>query len=78
MNECEVCRRSYVVYHFADAGLCNSCLVTEDPWRKRISAQVQAVGGDSFIVEFVRRGPRRTPGGMSDLTIPEFDPPPAA
>lgn len=78
MNQCQVCLQSYVVYHFADVGLCNLCLVVEDPWRKRIAAQVQAVGGDSFIVEFIKRGPHRSPGGMSDLTIPEFDPPPVS
>jgi hypothetical protein len=45
--------------------------------RRKIAAEVHALGGSAFIVEQIRRGPvPHVMGGMSDLVIPEHDAPP--
>jgi hypothetical protein len=51
------------------------CEIRERGWRAKIASEVQALGANSFIVESIKRGPRHTIGGMSDLTIPDYDVP---
>ena len=70
---CEVCEQSYVTMHLGDHGVCRLCEMREQPWRRKIAAEIQALGGSTFIVESIKRGPHRF-GGMSDQVIPEYDP----
>jgi hypothetical protein len=72
---CPICDDSYPISHLGDVGLCRLCEVREPAMRRKIAAEVQALGANTFIVESIKRGPRHTIGGMSDLTIPEYDVP---
>lgn len=73
VNVCKVCEYSYVTMHFGDRNICRLCEVREQPWRNKIARELHALGASTFIIEAVRRG--YAIGGMSDLTIPEYDPP---
>lgn len=80
VNTCEICAETYPISHLGDHGMCRLCEIREPHFRRKIAAQVHALGGSAFIVESVRRGnasglPVQRPGGMSDLTIPECDVP---
>lgn len=55
---CDVCEQSYVTMHLGDRGVCRLCEIRETPWRRKIAAQVQALGASEAIVEAIRRGPR--------------------
>lgn len=55
---CDVCEQSYVTMHLGDGGVCRLCEIRETPWRRKIAAQVQALGASEAIVEAIRRGPR--------------------
>lgn len=72
VNTCQVCQETYTIME-PDVGVCRLCEIRERPWRNKIARELQALGASMFIVESVRRG--RAIGGMSDLTIPEYDPP---
>lgn len=70
---CKVCEQSYVTMHLGDGKVCRLCEIREHPWRQAIARQLEALSCPVFYVEAVRRG--HAIGGMSDLTIPECDPP---
>lgn len=72
VNVCKVCEQSYVTMQ-PDVGICRLCEIREQPWRNKIARELHALGASAFIIEAVRRG--YAIGGMSDLTIPEYDPP---
>ena len=74
LTPCAVCRESYPKKP-DDIGICRLCEIREQHWRNKIAAEVQALGANSFVVESIKRGPRHTIGGMSDLTIPDYDVP---
>lgn len=80
VNTCEICAETYPISHLGDHGMCRLCEIREPHFRRKIAAQVHALGGSAFMVESVARGNAsdiiKRPGGMSDLTIPEFDPEP--
>jgi hypothetical protein len=76
VNTCSICAETYAVSHLGDVGKCRLCEIREPAMRRKIAAEVHALGGSMFMVEQIKRGPvRHTIGGMSDLTIPEFDVP---
>ena len=81
LKVCEVCEQTYVTMHMSALNMCSLCDLSERRWRRKVAAEVHALGGNTFIVESIKNGPpgrewRRIPGGMSDQAIPEFDPPP--
>ena len=73
VRECEVCQQSYVTMHLGDDGVCRLCEMRETPWRRKIAAEIQALGGSAFIVESIKRGPHRL-GGISNQAAQEYDP----
>ena len=76
VNTCSICAETYHVSHLGDTGKCRLCEIREPALRRKIAAEVHALGGNTFIVEQIKRGPvAHVMGGMSDLTIPEFDVP---
>lgn len=76
LNTCTYCGETYPISHLGDDGTCRLCLVRLPAIRRKIASEVHALGGNAFIVEQIKRGPvAHTPGGMSDLTIAEYDPP---
>ncbi len=77
VNCCTICAETYPVSHLGDDGKCRLCVIRESAWRTKIAAEVHALGANTFIVESIKRGPTgHVLGGMSDLVIPEYDPPP--
>lgn len=73
VRECDVCQQSYVTMHLGDHGVCRLCEMRETPWRTKIAAEIQALGGSTFIVESIKRGPHRF-GGMSDEVVSKYEP----
>jgi len=74
LKSCTVCQDSYPEKP-GDIGICRLCEIRERGWRNKIANEVQALGANTFIVQSIKRGPRHTIGGMSDLTIPDYDVP---
>lgn len=54
---CDVCGSSYVISHLGDYGVCRLCEMREDGWRRKIAAQVHALGASEAIIEAIRKGP---------------------
>lgn len=75
VNTCTICGETYPKDRLGDDGTCRLCLVRLPAIRRKIAAEVHALGGSAFMVEQIKRGPvAHTPGGMSDTVIPEYDP----
>lgn len=56
VNVCKVCDQTYATMHLGDASMCRLCEIREAPWRRKIAAEIHALGGSTFLVEAVRSG----------------------
>jgi len=56
VNMCKVCEQTYATMHLGDVGVCRLCEIREMPWRRKIAAEIHALGGSAFLVEAVRQG----------------------
>lgn len=72
VSNCSICAETYPVSHLGDAGKCRLCEIREPAMRRKIAAEVHALGGSMFMVEQIKRGPvAHIPGGVNDLTNPD-------
>lgn len=57
VNTCSICSETYVMSHLGDLGKCRLCEVREPALRRKIAAEVYALGASMFIVEQIKCGP---------------------
>ena len=57
VNTCSICAETYAVSHLGDSGKCRLCEIREPVMRRKIAAEVHALGASAFIVEQIERGP---------------------
>jgi len=76
VNTCTYCGETYPISHLGDDGTCRLCLVRLPAIRRKIAAEIHALGGSAFMVEQVKRGPGwHLRGGLGATRIADDDPP---